>query len=349
MKPYWIAVFLFTSVQILIGPKLCSNEITLSTRPVPSNTGPYAYGDYLYLQATTEPIIQAAKVTKLDLDNFIIGKMDTKTIDFSWDPGFRIGIGYNIGYNEWNIDLSWMRLRSRSITTLTSSNPDLLFIPDNLFFPPEGDYLAAPFSKGEWNLHFDSIDLDLGREFYFGNHFIVRPHFGLKTIWDKQDLHITTTDLFIKFESVNQLTHAADIAQFMIKGKFWGIGPTIGISGKWNWIYNFGLFGKLKGGLLWGSFSDQEAVFQANFDLSKVFPIPPFSFTAPNTVDKQNRVKPVVEMQLGLDWEQYFCENRVFMRLFLGFEMQHYWKQNILVNENYLNLKGLVVSAKLGF
>lgn len=341
---------LWTALFLLIASLLSASKWDEELQLKPCKSGPNVYGEYLFFQATVTPIFQTAKVMDFDAENFIIGSAKAINLDFPWNSAFRVGAGFNLGKSKWFVDGSWVKFREETVNTVTSPNPDLLFTPNEFYFPREGDFLVSTFSRGCWKLKFDSIDFSIGREFYLGNNFTIWPQMGLKSIWNKQNLDLDVRNVFVKFDFLDELIPFATSGMVMAMGRFWGIGPTLDFSLKWDWFYNLGLSGKLKGGFLWGKYKDQVLDFQADIDLSETIPVfPPFSFDAPSTFNIGSRIKPFVEMQIGLDWVHCFQRRKAFTELFVGFEMQHYWKQNLVDFASYLNLKGLVVSGMLGF
>lgn len=325
----------------------CCTTVFPSTHPCSDSLGFYAIGEYLYFQPSTSPIILSGKVSGVDLTNFIIDQTTIKTLKYSWNSGFRVGVGYISTGNGWDINLSWMRLNTNSTTTVKSVENEFLFLPSGSVVPNASSAQFADQVIGKANLKFDTIDFDIGREYFLNRCFFLRPHFGLKGAYFQQTLEAKALNVFAVLALSPDPILLAPFLQLETGGKFQGIGPKIGLSGKWIWFCDFGLFGKVSGAMLWGTYKNVQGTTSGEIEISQI-PIE-FSFSGTLTNPDNQRVRPMVESQLGIDWKKYYCCDRFFFRVAVSYEVQHYWDLSETVASSYLNIKGLTILASIGF
>ena len=74
----------------------------------------------------------------------------------------------------------------------------------------------------DWNLTYNTIDLEAGRKFAVGESAWIRPSLGIKTAVIQQKATLDLADQWLGLSAEENVTH-----------DFWGIGPSFGISGAW--------------------------------------------------------------------------------------------------------------------
>ena len=114
-----------------------------------------------------------------------------------WDYGYRLGLGYDLTHDGWDLYAGWTHLRT---TATQHVEIDLQLVPHRIYalytavVPGTENALGvsdlrttaitvnptADSLDTRWKLHFDLIDLELGREFYTSRYLTLRPHIGLR-------------------------------------------------------------------------------------------------------------------------------------------------------------------------
>ena len=128
--------------------------------------------------------------------------------------GFKVGLGYNMPYDGWDLYLNWTHFRAKNdfdccedcdecdecdsdcggCDVCQPCSPCIDDSCPNIMFPVTVDFAANPIPLGAWDcdafsrwkLHIDMLDLDLGRAFYVSKALSLRPFAGLRGLWIRQ-------------------------------------------------------------------------------------------------------------------------------------------------------------------
>lgn len=247
-------------------------------------------------------------------DGVAFGEGNVKEVNFKWDWGFKVGVGYNDWtHDEWDMQLyyTWFRANKKDSAAITTTSA-LSAIDGGIdpFFTFPNNIGASPFQSGQidWKINYSMFDLDLGRGYMVSKHLAMRPHVGVKGGWIDQKIAGS-------FTSFTGLTTA-----YTAKNNFWGVGPSGGVSTKWelgNWeTHFFSLFGDFSGAWMWGhwtvhhSFDDEALV--------------PQRFTGLN----KDLGALMVQAFMGFGWETNLGDDSFHLGVRLGYEVQQWFNQN---------------------
>lgn len=231
-----------------------------------------------------------------------------KSVHSNWDVGFRVGVGYNLPHDGWDLSLSWLRFNTHGSTKIHFDNDSFVF--------PSRIQPADPFSgstttkaNSEWKLLFNQLDFDLGREFFVSKWLTIRPHFGIRTDW----VHQRWTNHYNNFIGTLPPVNV----KIAYNDKWWGIGPEAGIDTQWGLGAGFSLFANASGGIAYGfhdiSFSDKDSTSAANLaDVHQIYRIS----------------HPMLDFLLGLRFDSMFYNDRFHLGLQVGWEHHVYFNQN---------------------
>ena len=305
-------------------------------------TGLYVTGDFIYWKARQDEMINVAEldISQVNADRFL----NIKVIDlkYSFDPGFKLGLGWKLPYDGWDLFVKWTHLHNQSKHTFTSAAHNLINVER---LGEQNPPFVSNRARLEYDLMFNSIDFDWGRRFAVSDTWVIRPSFGMKTVWLYQDLKF-------RFENpqtipLPTLGSVPGPTQFnSARNDYWGIGPYAAFEGKWTFGWGIGLFGQVSGAILWGSFDQASHSTENELDAGDVIV---------STVDqkgKAHRVRPTLQMMIGLDWERCLIPNRLSGQIRIGYETQYYFSQLLTirdVEECNVSLEGLTLSARLDF
>lgn len=158
-------------------------------------------------------------------DGQVISRFRGKARDphFKWNPGFRIGAGYEFACSRWDVDASWSHLHAHS-HSFNSNEID-----------------------GRWNIDLDVFDIMAGYEADLGSCFSLRPFAGLRSARINQKIHIRE---FSNIFTENELITLNESN----KENFWGVGPLIGLQAGWDMGCGFSLYASASLSLLYGRF-----------------------------------------------------------------------------------------------
>ncbi|MBS0605643.1 MAG: hypothetical protein JSR57_01725 [Verrucomicrobia bacterium] len=257
-------------------------------------------GDALYWRASEDNLFYAYS------GNDIGGSRNRKAlmVDFDWEWGFRLGMGYTIPRDKWDLSLYWTRFHTSSHSSFSINPPEeFLFInwwEINLL----GNVGNSTSASGHWKADLDQLDLSLGREFFVGRRLTVRPHAGIRSAWIDQ--HLTSTF---------QTTTGSTVTR--MKNDFWGLGFFAGLDTRWMLSNSWHIFANGDLALLYGNFDILEK--------GKVNGTLNFSYD-----ESFHAGRAVADLQAGLCWSHSFCKDRYALTFRAGYEYHLYPNQNQL-------------------
>ena len=325
-------------------------------RPIVEDFDFNFFGDLLIWQAHENglPIANKNKATNFSTFPGFANLQDSsvKHLDFKYDVGFRLGIDVDTVYDGWDVSLTWLRLTADAQQrALTTGNKEL--------FASRLSPQAAPFAVGgtnpipipvysnshaHWKAFLNQLDWDLGREFFVSKHLTLRPHFGLRTTWIRQKLN---TDY----------SNGITLAGFPVmpdtevreKNKWWGLGVEGGLDTKWCLGSGFSLFGNLAAAIEYG--------FQKVRTKQEVEGLASEDFE--NNKDSYRISRPILDLQLGLQWDHQCCDGICHFGFHGGWEHHIYFSQNqfhteqalgqFVANQGDLTYQGWTFGAHLAF
>ena len=314
-----------------------------------------------------------------------------KDLDFKWEPGFKLGVGIIFGErDQWDILLNWTWIRPKAHRSLNSgptpdisslSNTSLGTSPIGLApvsttttisnlayqipgFSPLLLQSPATYSKTKWTLLYNTVDLELGRNFFLAKNLTLRPHMGLRGAF----LHHTTeTEYNISSTSnvLNQVTDtlilgsASGTSRFKGKNEYDAVGLRGGLDIRWNFTNHFCVYGSVSGAILYGIFSIEED-FNANYTVvqttaSQSIGGETTTTTTPTSTDADfktnlHRTRSTLQAALGLMWHTGFNNDKYHASIGASYEVNQWFQQNELrdIQNNLVDLKAQRTPGDLG-
>lgn len=288
--------------------------------------------------------------------------------DFGWRPGFKINLGSNLPYDDWDLDANWTFYREEC--TSLKKHFHSVISPDGIGVIPlwiypflqiaggnTGNPLRYGFAAANWKMHFNSFHLELGRFFFPNGSIPMRLKLGVKGALINQFYHvkydggttILATDPTTSLTGLFQYSSS----HFQVATDQWGLGPRLGLESRWKVWRGFSLIGD-------GSFS----VLCSYFDLKTryqdvIIPLP--TNASMKMREHFRELTPVCEAMLGLDWSTCFSE-KYYLGISIGYECQYWWSVNharrnfvqTLPGETFdsrgdLQMQGLNASVKMDY
>ncbi len=257
-----------------------------------------------------------------------------RELNFKWDFGFRAGIGTIFNHDKWDLYLNftWFRADNSAAASLHGGT----FLSPLTAAPP----LEASQVKAHWRIHFYDMALNLGRPYFISPLIAIHPYFGIKTAWISQTRR-SFSKLFLPA-----------LIDFKTKTRndFWGIGPDIGLEGKWFVRSGFNLFAGAGVALFWGDFDVRHQEFSPTVNATRL-----------RLKFDTHQVVPMAQMQLGMGYETNIYHDYYRIAVNVRYEYQYWWQQNQMplfafstllryrrVAED-LSLQGITVDVRFDF
>jgi len=255
-------------------------------------------------------------------------------LDWKMKPGFKIGLGLDLPHDNWDLfaEYTWIKSEASDSTVQNAGTSTL-----TSYWAVNGAVAFLQNARANWDINFQNLNLELGRNTALSPYLNLRPHFGLQGTRINQDYdatYLTTTNLTQKIKQDQD---------------FWGVGLRAGFDTSWHITQNFSLLGDLIVSILWGEFDLERK--ETQITAADVSTVVLHTAVSPKTFE------PVIELFAGARWETPFGDNDRF-----NFLLQAGWEQQIWILQNEyikrmpetdhsgdLILQGLTVKAKFDF
>ena len=177
-------------------------------------------------------------------------------LNFDWNPGFRVGLGYGMEYDQWDTQLFFTWFHTKGVDHI-SSVPGAIhstFIGNFYIDNATGAGISGPTYREasiDWTIRFNMFDGELGRNYWVSHALSLRPFVGIKGGWIHQKI-----DTKWEFATTPIGFSAYNLGKENLKNNFWGIGPSAGVNMRWDLLQRpsdtLHLFGDFSGALMWG-------------------------------------------------------------------------------------------------
>ncbi|NGX38105.1 MAG: hypothetical protein K1000chlam2_01276 [Chlamydiae bacterium] len=268
--------------------------------------------------------------------------------DWNFEPGFKIGVGYLYDHDGWDIQATytWLRVRNtkNSVSIDDLNTERILEVGGFGVFAGLSDVTEA---SGRWQLDFNVVDLELGRNFFISRYLKLHPHFGLKGTWQDQDYQVDALGVAQEFQVQDNRATSENKHHL----EYWGIGILAGLDTTWHFNRCTSFLGNIRVSALWER-------FEVDNKSTRALLVPQVGNSPVTILYAENdfrTIKPVLELFLGLRWETWFCCDGYHFSIEGGWEEQWWSDQNqffeptINSREGDLNLQGFTVKMRLDF
>lgn len=280
------------------------------------------FGDFLYWRADEDGLSYGQTLRNQDY-------FKGKDPHFRWSPGFRFGIGSQMGSSDqWDVSAVWtsFNTHARGSVDTHTTDPDL---DDNFIFVPRWnpEILGASAARGsaDWKLRYHTIDVALGRNYFISRKLSVHPQMGLRGAWINQDYDAKYLAQFsTSFPS--GLTTSLLPSSFDGDVDFKGVGMRANVDLEYHFTPHFAFCGNMGGSLFYGWFHVKEK-FKGWFSQ------PQGSIIANNTTFDHHfqRTRANLEGALGFIIEGDMGASS-HIRFTLKYEFSEWFSQNMLAD-----------------
>lgn len=294
--------------------------------------------DFLYWFAKESNLSYVSKIKAVQSGSTITSSSaSSKYLDTSWDPGVRVGLGWNLCHDGWDLALNWTYYHnstksSTSVPSFGQSNDFSLpatgqealinpWINSSFHFNDALNTSARLFDKvvGKWSLVFNQLDLELGRHSWVSPCFSLRLYAALRGGWIQTTFKTESTRTAFDATKSQNVFYRFDDS---FRSEVWAVGFLVGFQPSWHFGCGFMLFAHLDGALLWGDFDGKkkERYLDQRTGATSTTPIN-FKGQCKNDF---STMEAILDLSLGLRWERTWCCNRYRTAIDLGWE-NHMW------------------------
>lgn len=320
-------------VSALEQRKGASGMINPSGRPeVKDGADMFFTADLLIWQAHENGLSYVIKNKGADLSD-----SSTKELHYQWEPGVRLGIGWNTPHDGWDVCANWTYFHSKAQSHTHAGKGSLYPVLIAPYFS-EDTAVGIPYSaRSKLSFDLNMIDLELGREFFVSKWLTLRPFIGPRTAWIYQDMNV-------HYKGFEEGNYRVDMSN-----NYWGIGVRPGLNTQWGLGCGFSFFGNTALSLLYGF-----------FDVDQTQSVSRTTYIDNNHSTRVGRA--IAEIQLGVRWERMFADDRCHFSVQAGWENFMFFGQNqfdrfvddfnpgvFVANQGDLTIQGYTLAFRLDF
>ena len=238
-------------------------------------------GDFLYFKAKEDNLEYALQSAAPITELVTLTKGKVHRVDTDYEPGFRAGLGFLVPHDLWDIYFIWTCYRTDQKDSVPALPGDSVYpIMLNIFQNP-----IAASASSSWHLNFNTGDIEVGRSFFAGRFFTLRPFAGARGAWIHQSIKA----------SYGNVLYNSPVAPFaFVKGdndsSMRAFGVRLGVDADWELGDGWNIFCNGSASLLWSEF---------NLHQKETLP----DGTKINEISNDfHAVTPVLEIGAGLSW-----------------------------------------------
>lgn len=294
---------------------------TACARPSKDNKNWFITGDVLYWSSTVGGTDFAFSDDSPTFTYPIKGR--TKDVDFDWSFGFRVGLGYNFCRDCWDIYAEYTNFSndgSRSVSGGGCGSSVILPLRGAVCPPDQAGAAAwqANNAKSSFDLDFQSVDLNIGRNYFISQFLSMRPFFGVKIGFI--DLEQRTT--YSCNSNTSQLCGITFVGldgnfiKITEDSDFSGAGLEMGLNTKWHLAKGFSFFANAMGALTYGYFDVDYKERYGETDRRATLS------------GSTHRVVPTAQLHAGVAYDIFFDCDSQHIGFSLGYDTQYWWRVN---------------------
>jgi len=278
------------------------------------------------------------------------GEGTIKRPGFSFQPGFKAGLGVNFDHDGWDLYAQYTYLASQKetngVTSAAGSGVGGRNIPNIITNNAlSSDSIPIADASCKWKQSFNVIDLELGRDYFISRYLTLRPSAGLKTAWitEQSIINYTPDSLFADQSFLQSLNRVQNVL-LTYRQNMWGLGIRTALNAGWHFTKNWAIYNDFAFSALWADFQIHQ---KQNLTGTVVG-----HQTTQFTEGSYQTVIPVFEAGLGVSYITWFDCSRY------RFEFRAGWEEQIWLDFNHymtlggtgnLSLQGLTLKAMLNF
>jgi len=308
-------------------------------------------GDFIYWTARMDGLAFAA--TGLGNNRSTVSRGRVYYPDWKWDAGFKVGIGHNLPHDGWDVSIEYTWLHSSATRSIKGDTIDPNWNVSDLeaFISPNLLSGVITRAQGNWHLHYNVVDLELGRNYFISHYLSLRPHIGMKGSW--QDI-----DYRVRYQT--QLTTQVPESNLRMKNDadFWGIGMRTGLNTTWHVDPIFSVYGNFAIAALWCQYEIKRRDTRSDSASPAPNPTPQLNTvtTVYDTEKDFHTLKGVLEFAIGIRGEWWFADDRYHFLVQAGWEEQLWINHNQFIKTHFVEsahgdmiLQGFVLKMRFDF
>ncbi len=259
----------------------------------------------------------------------------TRAPESSFEPGFKLGLGLDLGFDGWDAYGEYTWVNQPWLTNSFEASDDKSY---STFIHPDsaGALSVMPLDKAESSgqFQFNIVDAEMGRNFFISKRLTLRPHFGVKAC-----------RMFTKIEIHEEGSGSIKETDLSFKQTVSALGVRAGINTVWHMTRTFGFYGDVSVSTLWSAFYNKSTSKVTSDEATPSLSIK----------NKSQNILPVIEAGIGLTYMTWFNNDSYQLYAKAGWEQQAWidYNHNSITglpdNTGMLSIQGLTIKAGFAF
>lgn len=338
---------LFALILFILSLNVFAQEKEVITPPagpfVKNGADVFITGEFLYWKGIQEGLCYATSGVLVQSGTTLTSSGKLHKVDHTWNPGFRVGIGFYPGFDGWDLYARYTWYYSN--TTDSTSRGDGNMVPVGLSLDSLTNITISGITraKSTWNLHYNTVDLELGRNFFLSRYLKARLFAGLRGTWNNQDWKTRYSSNEITFGSRTGLPGTIVVDQ---KQDTWGIGIRMGGNGTWTFYKGWSVVSDISFAGVWIDYDShrKDTISQTGLETASTI----------NIKSDPDSTLFNIELMLGLRGEWWFYDEAFHLSAQAGWENQLWldYGNFIYLNKNSngdLTFSGLTAKLRFDF
>jgi hypothetical protein len=254
----------------------------------------------------------------------------TPYMDFNWEFGFSIGMGYHFKKREWDLTAKYTRFQFND--SFTFSPGVTKQIQSNFGAAGSGNPFPVASMKGSHAIDYQTIVLALSRQFFLNGYIDIMPVIGVKSTWINQMPHI-----------INQTENGDNLSQHIyLSEKTNGLGPIAMLNSNWCLCNGWSIYTESGLALLFTKYRGNMSVEGGEKGGVN------YSDFRQSNKERKHYVTPNMMISLGMRYRCEFDEGKRVVIASLGYESQYYVNQSYLMQNRSVEKQEVTQGAWLG-
>jgi hypothetical protein len=285
-------------------------------------------------------------------------------MNFSYQPGFQVGLGLNLQVDDWDGYAEYTRVHGTHSTSTNGplATPSVFATWGNSTLMDAVNGQVFNTASGHYRNNLDFVDAEMGRRYFVGKRLIFRSAWGARGAWILQNVHVNynNSTLAASTDASGTLVSIPGEVNVYQRSHSWAVGPRAGLTMDWMLGSGFRFFGTGYGDILYTKYKLQDKTVAVNRVAANGVGVGvPVSVI---TYDKVGALRTHLDLEMGLGWGSYFDNNNWHFDLSASYGYQVFFDQNMFrhyenpifvatntVPNGNLYVQGLNVTARLDF
>jgi len=300
-------------------------------------------GEFLWWKGIQEGLRYATSGVLIQRGTTLSSSGKSHSVHYPWKPGFRVGIGFYPKHDGWDIYARYTWFHSSSTDRAQSADGNMVPIGVTIRGLTNASINGVTSARSNWDLHYNTVDVELGRNFLLSRFLAARLFFGPRGIWINQDWDTRYSSSQITFGNGPSLAGTMTTNQDQ---ETWGVGIRMGFNGTWTFYKGFSIISDASFSGVWIDYdvTRRDRISQTTGG----------SATTANIKSDSDTIIANIDLMLGLRGEWWFQQDRYHIAAQLGWENQvwinygHFISYNGCYNGD-LSFCGLTAKLRFDF